>query len=543
MNGGSVNMRDGTGRGPTGGGRVPSSRSRRARRTERGRLVALALVCVAVTTVATLVTTGSRPAPAAGPETATMLTVYDGHGWGHGIGLSQWGTYGYATKTSLTYRQILSHYYSGIGFSSVGNRTVRVLLNDGRTSVYVSSSAGFTITNGVRTKRIPGDARARITWDQARGASRVYWGTGSAYLTGRLVVRPGTKPVQLVNKNQNGSSGVHYRGSLCVYHLAAGYTIVDHVALESYLYGVVPHESPAWWPSRALVVQAVAARSYAVASLRKGGLFDVYCTTRSQVYDGIDGRGGEQKSTTAAVEATRGVVATYAGKVITAVFFSTSGGRTENVENVWTGASPVPYLKSVADPYESQDSTGRTGSPYHVWSQPVRFTEAQLSAALGLSGPFTTVAVTGRGVSPRVVTAFVVQGDVGQGYVGQTIAGDSLRAKLGLRSTWFDLRTVSITPAGATPPTIAPGGSVTLSGAVYPVLAAGESATLQYRAEGQDWRTWPTTPTTTPGTTTVGGVTLDYTAWSVDVSPTTTTMFRLTVGSAVSPETTVTVTP
>ena len=414
---------------------------------------------------------------------------------------------------------------------------MRVLLNDARPRVYISSSASFTISDGVKKKSIPGGRKARIVWDAARSASHVTWGVSGAYFTGRLVAHPGTRPLQLVGANQNGSSGVHYRGALWVHHLAAGYTIVNRLSLESYLYGVVPHESPAWWPARALMVQAVAARSYAVVSLKTGGLFDVYCTTRSQVYDGIDGRGGEQAATTSAVDATRGVVATYGGKVITAFFFSTSGGRTENIENVWTGASPVPYLKSVSDPYETQDAAGRTGSPYHVWPQPARFTEAQLDAALGLSGPVTTIAVTERGVSHRAVQALIVQGDS-----GQTISGDSLRSKLGLRSTWFDLRTVSITPAGSTPPTIAPGGSVTLSGAVYPGLAAGETAILHYRAQGET--VWATqTVATTPGSTTVDGTVIDFSTWSFDASPSSTTAYYLSVGSAESPQTTVTVSP
>ena len=145
--------------------------------------------------------------------------------------------------------------------------------------------------------------------------------------------------------------------------------------------------------------------------------------------------------------------------------------------------------------------------------------------------------MTERGVSPRVVTALIVQGDS-----GQSISGDSLRSKLGLRSTWFDLRTVSITPAGSTPPTIAPGGSVTLSGAVYPGLAAGETATLHYRREGQT--VWCTTSVaTTPGSTTVDGTVIDFSTWSFEASPPSTTTYYLSVGSAESPQTTVTVTP
>lgn len=534
----SIDGRRGTSERPAGGsGGARRSRSRPGRAPGLRRLAALALVCAAAALVASLVATGSQRAPAATPETATMLTVYDGHGWGHGIGLSQWGAFGYATKTNLTYRQLLRHYYTGIDFGSTSNGWVRVLLNDRRPSVHITSSAAFTLTNGVRTKRIPGGRQARVTWNAVKGVSHVTWGSGSTDFSGDLTARPGARYLQLLNKNQNGSSSVHYRGSLWVYHLDAGYTIINRVRLESYLYGVVPHESPSWWPARALRVQAVAARSYAVASLKTGGLYDVACTTASQVYDGIDGRRGEQATTTAAVDVTRGVVGTYGGQVITAFFFSTSGGWTANIEDVWTNASPVPYLKSVRDPYETQDPVGRTGSPYHVWPQPVRFSDAQLKAAFGLSDPLTTIAVTkwDSGLR-RVVGALIVQGES-----GIPITGDDLRRKLGLRSTWFDLRTVSITAAGSTPATIAPDGTVTLKGAIYPGLRAGETAILHYRRAGESvWRA--RTVTTAPGTATIGDQTIDYSAWTFDASPPSTTTYYLSVGSALSPQTTVTVT-
>ena len=174
-----------------------------------------------------------------------------------------------------------------------------------------------------------------------------------------VVFKPGTSYLKLVNANQNGSAGVHYRGQLRVVHFTAGLMVVNVLPLESYLYGVVPFESPASWPATALRVQAVAARSYALAT-RKTGAFDVYCTTASQYYGGLDAGHGEEPSTTKAVKDTAGVVATYGGKPIVAYYFSTSGGHTENIENVWGSAAPVPYLKGVTDPYDG-------ASPYHVW--------------------------------------------------------------------------------------------------------------------------------------------------------------------------------
>src|SRR5207302_1038493 len=74
------------------------------------------------------------------------------------------------------------------------------------------------------------------------------------------------------------------------------------------------------------------------------------------------GVAAETASTNAAVAATRGQVVTYSGVPAVTFFFSSSGGHTENIENVWSGATPEPWLRGVSDPY---DSAG--GDPYHHW--------------------------------------------------------------------------------------------------------------------------------------------------------------------------------
>src|SRR5207342_2994290 len=112
--------------------------------------------------------------------------------------------------------------------------------------------------------------------------------------------------------------------------------------------GVVPNEMPADWPADALRAQAVVARSYGLAT-GASGPFDQYDDTRSQVYGGL---GSGTAATNHAVDATAGHVVKYHGKIATTFFFSTSGGRTENIENVFIGSDPKPYLKSVRDPFE-----------------------------------------------------------------------------------------------------------------------------------------------------------------------------------------------
>src|SRR5204863_8675163 len=124
---------------------------------------------------------------------------------------------------------------------------------------------------------------------------------------------------------------------------------------DSYLLAVLPAEMPSHWLQQALDDQAVAARSYALSSLRPGASFDVYPDTRSQEYLGI---GTERSTTDAAVEETAGRVLTWHGEVARTFFSASSGGRTAANEDAWPGMQPVPYLRSVADPYD-------TVSPYH----------------------------------------------------------------------------------------------------------------------------------------------------------------------------------
>ena len=157
-------------------------------------------------------------------------------------------------------------------------------------------------------------------------------------------------------------------------------TTVNHVDLEEYLPGVVPREMPPQWGDTApaaLEAQAIAARSYAMATRRSGGEFDMYADERSQVYGGAS---AEDPRANAAVAATAGKVVTLNGQIVTTFFFSTSGGRTENVENVFSGG-PRSYLVSVDD--NAFDAT----SPHHVWRDPKTFTDARTSHLMGIARP------------------------------------------------------------------------------------------------------------------------------------------------------------
>ena len=160
-------------------------------------------------------------------------------------------------------------------------------------------------------------------------------------------------------------NGYDYRGYLQAHRIGSNVVPVNVVHLEDYLLSVVPSEMPASWPLHALKAQAVAARSYAHTTIGVHAEYgyDLCATVCCQVYLGIR---QEDERSTQAVRATRGMVALHNGEIINAVYSSSSGGITDNSENVWQEA--VPYLRSVADPY---DTTGRE------WSR--TFTRTQLT--------------------------------------------------------------------------------------------------------------------------------------------------------------------
>src|SRR5207302_6542986 len=186
--------------------------------------------------------------------------------------------------------------------------------------------------------------------------------------------------------------------------------------LDNYVRGVVTGEMPKDWPAAALQAQAVAARSYAVATLGAGKL--LHTDERSQVYGGIE---GESPTGVQAVTQTKGQVLLYQGQVATTYFSSSSGGRTTAITDLVPGAKPIPYLISKRDPYDA-------ASPWHNWG-PVVFSGAQVSKAFQVSGITDLSPVPANAHARQVVvtTAAAVQKTLGSG---------DLRGGLGRRSTF-----------------------------------------------------------------------------------------------------------
>jgi stage II sporulation protein D len=445
------------------------------------RAFALALLALPFAAAAASARADERGVAAQQPALISPTFAISGRGWGHGVGMSQYGALGFALR-GVGYARILAHYYRGTVLGPAPIRRVRVLIADGRGSLTVRSAAPFRVLDGEgRTHALGAGAHSfgrglSLKVDIAQRAQR---------LPGPLLFSPGTQPLEL---------GRPYRGQLHVSVVAGKLRALNVVGLEQYLYGVVPAEVPYSWPAEALKAQAVAARSYALSHLQ-GGTFDLYDDTRSQVYLGIP---HEKPSTNAAVDATAGQVVLHAGRVAKTFFFSTSGGRTMSSADAWGTA--VPYLISVPDPYDSL-------SPYHDWG-PFRFTAARLARVLRVPGKLVDVTTTRNG-SGRA-EAVVANGTRGQ----VTVAAADVRRALGLRSTWFDVGTLAFErPASAAP--LVYGSQTTIAG-----LARGvPSVALEERRAGAS--AWSP----------LGAVRPDADGrFAVAVKPLVTTRYRLTSG-------------
>jgi stage II sporulation protein D len=348
--------------------------------------------------------------------------VVRGAGFGHGIGLSQYGAYGYA-QHGRGYRQILDHYYSHTRLGRASGSPVRVLLKTGRS---ISFRGASRVSNVKLTPRVTYRVKPS--------------GEGLAFFKGRRKVahasgpvrvsRPG-RAIRLIGQAINGVGSGRYRGSI-EFRRGGGVTAVNVLRLDDYVQGVVPGEMPSSWHPEALKAQAVTARTYALATIKPGNAFDLYPDTRSQVYRGLT---GEAASTNAAVRATSGQVVTYGGRIAITYYFSTSGGKTENIENSFLNSDPKPWLEGVDDPYDGL-------SPRHRWR--LRFSARRLQSKLHgyVKGRFRKILVVRRGVSPRIIRARVY-GTRGT----RLISGPTIRARLGLFDSWAYFTRVSTSQA------------------------------------------------------------------------------------------------
>ncbi len=241
---------------------------------------------------------------------------------------------------------------------------------------------------------------------------------------------------------ENGAAS-HYRGNLEIRPAAEGLTVVNELPIEQYLYGVVPAEMPSFFPVEALKAQAVASRSYTITQLGSYAAFgfDVLDNQYSQVYKGYD---EEDPITTEAVDATKGLVLQYRGQPVAAFFHSSSGGCTENSEDVWKDS--LPYIRSKEDPFDHNDK-------YYNWT--VTYSADQLTATVNRQLPkfldpeklphfaiITDLQELERTSTGLRVKKMLIKGLDAQGkpLCLEVYNADRVRIALGLRSALFKMR-------------------------------------------------------------------------------------------------------
>ena len=434
---------------------------------------------------------GLAAAPAASadevyPRPAGTSIEFLGHGWGHGNGMSQYGSLGGA-QAGKTWQQILAHYYTGTTLGAIGSPTIRVRVASLGTTVQALPATGLQVTwdltnasvlpttrNGSTIARWRLAPAAKVAGTKTRftlqylpsGSSTwAHYATASVPSTGAFL-----NPTSGMVTTLRGSTQVVYRGQVrgTLIGSDGAESLVPVVALplESYLLSVVPSESPASWPAAALSAQAVAARSFAEYHRRylpiSSAWYDVYDDTRSQVFSGtkVGGVSKEYASSTAAVNATARQAMFYGTEVAFAQFCSSSGG--------YTNTGSKPYLKAVPDPWDAVAS-----NPNNTWQKSVAISTIESAyPSVGRLEALRITSRTGLGDEGGRVLGITVQG--ANGSVATT--GIGFAGKVGLKHHWF-------TPQ-------IPGSSPS-----YPrdVTGDGHADVLTVEATGGALRVYPTT--------------------------------------------------
>jgi len=212
-----------------------------------------------------------------------------------------------------------------------------------------------------------------------------------------------------------------FSGKINLFVLDSEILVVNVLGIEKYLSSVVGSEMPTKWPMEALKAQAIASRTYALKQ-KGNSLFDIDSTQRNQVYNGLESR---TYKTIRAVKSTRSLVLTYKNKLINALFHSSSGGMTENSQDVWK--NKYPYLSSVKD-FDKKN-------PKFRWQK--NFSNKELFNLFPKIGGLKNIEIlnitdTGRVKNVKLYGA----------YGSDQISGVDLRKKLGLNSTFVRFKLI-----------------------------------------------------------------------------------------------------
>jgi SpoIID/LytB domain protein len=389
------------------------------------------------------------PAPASYPSPDV---TFKGHGWGHGIGMGQWGAFGYAYEYHETYQWMLAHYYGGtVPATLASDPTISVAIteNDGA-PVLVTSGAKFTVAG----HPFAAGAAVQMTLTSPAGtwtiASRSSCTGSAAWKTVATatnpvavpsVTSPSASPAQVLVLCRSDGVDEGLRGDVRAFAYQGEAHTLNLVPLEEYVAGVVPSEMPAdWgglgaagpggrpWGFQALEAQAVAVRSYAVAYYTAdggwGGYADICDYPDCQSYQGIE---NENPISNAAVAATAGQILDLQGThtAATTEYSASTGG--------YTTGGPFPAVPDLGDAI-CVPGNGLTCNPNHDWQTAVPV--GTVEAAYPSVGALTSVAVTERnGLGDLGGRVLEVRVSGASGSV--TVSGADFAGALGLLSDWF----------------------------------------------------------------------------------------------------------
>jgi SpoIID/LytB domain protein len=410
------------------------------------------VAAVAVIGGLTGVGTGAASQPSASAQSlypSSSVTV-TGHGFGHGRGMGQWGAFGYAANYGYSYQQILAHYFGGTTLATVPESNITVNLSaftQGMVAVTATSGTSLAATYGTTAV---GAQAVQIT--EAGGIETLSTGPGCAGPWTKVTSTSATVAVATAQSagatptpDQPASSELAvcmpganprlYQGDIV---MEPSGQVQNYLPLEDYVDGVVPQESLASWANfggeAALEAQAVAARSYALATVATSGA--ICDNTACQMYLGLPDQYGETAD--AAVAAT-------AGQVLECQAGSTCGAA-GSIAYTEYSASTGGYTAGGAFPAVVDLGDAVAANPSHNWT--TTLSVSAIEAAYPSVGALESITVTGRnglGDMGGRVTSMTLTGSAGS----QTVTGNDFAAAFGLQSDWFSVA-AGTTPAGTT---------------------------------------------------------------------------------------------
>ena len=377
-------------------------------------------------TLATAAKASSAKDTTSVPSSRTI--AFKGHGYGHGIGMSQYGAEGGA-RDGAKYTEILDKYYTGTDLGSKSG-DIRVLITaDTSDSVLIEAKSGIVFRQGGTEITLPttvgGDKVVRwmiVQRSSNKKQSVLQYRTTGGYTTYKSMVWTGNAQFEASSLTLVTPAGNRvYRDTLRSALPSSGSSArntVNVLSLENYTRGVVAREMPSSWHAEALKAQSVAARTYGARTMGSGGYYDICDTTSCQVYGGVS---AETDATDAAIKATAGKILTYDGKPALAQFSSSSGG--------YTNTGSQPYLKAVSDGWD-----GWSGNKNHDWTISVKASTIEKKySSIGTLKSLSVTKRNGHGEDGGRVSSLKLVGSKGS----KTITGVDARWAFGLRSDWF----------------------------------------------------------------------------------------------------------